>query len=134
VFLVVFALAIFLMAGLLVDGGAAMNARLRAADIAEQGARAGADTIDEDHLRLTGQIRIVDEGRACARARRVVTAHAEASATMNRCTVSGGNRVTVAVEIKWNAYFLTLIGVSGGTMSGEVAAGPETGAGAGAGR
>ncbi len=36
-FVVLFSVAVFLLAGLLVDGGAAINARLRAADIAEQG-------------------------------------------------------------------------------------------------
>ena len=56
VFTVVFAAAVFLLAGLLVDGGAAINARLRAADIAEQGARAAADEIDVDRLRETGRI------------------------------------------------------------------------------
>ncbi|WP_084963669.1 pilus assembly protein TadG-related protein [Thermoactinospora rubra] len=129
VFVVVFSLAIFLLAGLLVDGGAAMNARLRAGDIAEQGARAAADTIDEDHLRETGTIRIRDEGRACARARRVVTAHAEAKATMKSCAVRNGNRVDVTVEIRWTAFFLSVIGIDQGTMAAEVTAGPETGVG-----
>lgn len=55
VFTVLFSVAVFLLAGLLVDGGAAINARLRAADVAEQAARAGADQIDVDHLRATGR-------------------------------------------------------------------------------
>ncbi|MFI6476796.1 pilus assembly protein TadG-related protein [Nonomuraea sp. NPDC050663] len=127
VFVVIFSLALFLLAGLLVDGGAAMNARLRAGDIAEQGARAAADTIDEDELRASGNIRIRDEAAACGRARRVVGAHKEAKAQMTRCNVTGGNRVDVSVEIKWNAILLSVIGINEGTMSAEVSAGPETG-------
>ncbi|MEV0581803.1 pilus assembly protein TadG-related protein [Nonomuraea sp. NPDC050310] len=127
VFVVVFSLALFLLAGLLVDGGAAMNARLRAGDIAEQGARAAADTIDEDELRASGRIRIRDAAAACGRARRVVTAHAEAKARMTACSVRGGNRAEVGVEIKWNAILLSIIGITEGTMSAEVSAGPETG-------
>ena len=55
VFTVIFSVVVFLLAGLLVDGGAAINARLRAADIAEQAARSAADQIDVEHLRATGQ-------------------------------------------------------------------------------
>ena len=69
VFTVLFSVVVFLLAGLLVDGGAAINARLRAADIAEQAARAGADQIDVDHLRATGEARMLGQAEVCARAR-----------------------------------------------------------------
>ncbi|MFI6320559.1 TadE/TadG family type IV pilus assembly protein [Nonomuraea sp. NPDC050556] len=129
VFVVLFSVAMFALAGLLVDGGAAMNARLRAADIAEQGARAGADTIDEDELRSSGKIVIRNEGEACGRAGRIVSAHAEAAAVMNSCQVSGGNQVTVSIQIKWDAFLLTVLGIKGGTMSATITAGPQTGVG-----
>ncbi|MDR8408543.1 pilus assembly protein TadG-related protein [Nonomuraea sp. 3-1Str] len=74
VFTVLFSVVVFMLAGLLVDGGAAINARLRAADIAEQAARAGADKIDIDHLRETGETRLLDQGEVCARAQELITA------------------------------------------------------------
>ena len=46
VFTVVFAVAVVLLTALIVDGGIAMNAKERAADIAEQAARAAAGDID----------------------------------------------------------------------------------------
>jgi Flp pilus assembly protein TadG len=51
VFTVVFALAVILLVALLVDGGTELNARERAADIAEQAARAAAEDISPASLR-----------------------------------------------------------------------------------
>ncbi|GAB3886299.1 hypothetical protein GCM10027612_23150 [Microbispora bryophytorum subsp. camponoti] len=72
VFVVLFSGVVFLLAGLLVDGGAAMNARLKAADIAEQAARAAADQIDVETLRATGEVRLLaDEGAVCGAAEKI---------------------------------------------------------------
>ncbi|WP_243773983.1 TadE/TadG family type IV pilus assembly protein [Actinomadura barringtoniae] len=62
-YVVLFTPVVFLLAGLLVDGGLAIHARQRAADMAEQGARAGANQIDEAQLRATGKP-VIDPGRA----------------------------------------------------------------------
>ena len=51
VFTVVFAVAVVFLTALIVDGGIAMNAKERAADIAEQAARAAAGNIDIAQLR-----------------------------------------------------------------------------------
>ena len=51
VFTVVFAVAVIFLLALIVDGGNAMNARERAADIAGQAARAAADDISPATLR-----------------------------------------------------------------------------------
>jgi hypothetical protein len=67
-FTAIFALFVILLAGLLVDGGLAIHARERAADIAEQAARAGADDIDIARLRETGEPKI-NTGTACGTAR-----------------------------------------------------------------
>jgi Putative Flp pilus-assembly TadE/G-like len=53
-FVAVFAPAIIFMAGLVIDGGAALEAKQRAADIAEQAARAAAGQCDVAKLRLYG--------------------------------------------------------------------------------
>jgi Flp pilus assembly protein TadG len=130
VFVVVFGVAVLLLAGLLVDGGAAINARLRAADIAEQAARAGADTIDVDHLRATGNVRLQGGGQACTRAAAIVRAHGDATAALAGCSLGGGGQqVTVSVRLDWEAYFLTIVGFGGGTMTAQVTAGPQTGLG-----
>src|SRR5450759_4709566 len=54
VFTVVFAIAVIFLTALILDGGIAMNAKERAADIAEQAARAAASNIDVRALRATG--------------------------------------------------------------------------------
>ncbi|GAA3831303.1 hypothetical protein GCM10022226_60440 [Sphaerisporangium flaviroseum] len=130
VFTVLFSVAVLILVGLLVDGGGAINARLRAADIAEQAARAGADSIDVDHLRATGKVRILDDGEACTKAGAIVGAHADASAVLASCAVGDGAQdVTVTVTLTWKAYFLTIIGFGGGTMEATATAGPRTGQG-----
>jgi Flp pilus assembly protein TadG len=129
VFTVVFAAAVFLLAGLVVDGGAAINARLRAADIAEQGARAAADEIDVDRLRETGRIVLRGDADAvCRRAEEIVAAQGEDGARMSGCT-AGAAEVTVAVRVPWRAIFLAALGFAGGEMEASATAAPDTGDG-----
>ena len=75
VFTVVFAVAVIFLLALIVDGGNAMNARERAADIAGQAARAAADDISPATLRsapLSGNALPIDWGSACGYAQQVV--------------------------------------------------------------
>ena len=55
-FVVVFTLALVAMAGLVLDGGLALSAKVQAIDDAQAAARAGAQAIDIPLYRLTGQI------------------------------------------------------------------------------
>lgn len=57
-FVVMLSLVLFALAGLVIDGGLAINARQRVADDVEQAARAGAERIDVPTLRATGVVRI----------------------------------------------------------------------------
>jgi Flp pilus assembly protein TadG len=58
---------LLLTAGLVIDGGQALNGRARVADDAEQAARAAADQIDVTALRASGQLRLrPDAGGAAA--------------------------------------------------------------------
>ncbi|NRQ35361.1 Tad domain-containing protein [Nonomuraea sp. NN258] len=126
VFTVLFSVVVFLLAGLLVDGGAAINARLRAADVAEQAARAGADRVDEDHVRATGEIRLLGEAEVCARADEIVAAQGGDDVTSGECTVDQGQaEVTVTVSVRWEAFFLGAIGFAGDEVEGEATAAPE---------
>ncbi|GAA4194107.1 pilus assembly protein TadG-related protein [Microbispora amethystogenes] len=129
VFVVVFSGAVFLLAGLLVDGGAAINARLKAADIAEQAARAAADQIDEETLRASGQVRLLaDEGAVCGRAEEIATDRDAEGVRMTDCTVGGGQAdVTVGVAVHWDAFFLSALGFAGSDMEAEATAAPDPG-------
>lgn len=63
-FVAIFAPAMIFLAGLVIDGGAAIEARQRAADIAEQAARAGAGQCDVAVLRSRGVCRVVSDAAA----------------------------------------------------------------------
>ncbi|MCT9928764.1 pilus assembly protein TadG-related protein [Planotetraspora sp. A-T 1434] len=130
VFVVIFSVAVFLLAGLLVDGGAAINARLKAADIAEQAARAAADQIDTEALRATGQVRLLaDEGTVCGKARQIVAAQEVDGVKMTECAMGGAqNEVTVGIGVHWDAYFLSVLGFSGADMEANATAAPDAGA------
>ncbi|MER6169797.1 pilus assembly protein TadG-related protein [Streptosporangium sp. NPDC001681] len=129
IFTVIFSVVVFLLAGLLVDGGAAINARLRAADIAEQAARAAADQIDVEHLRATGQARLLGEGEVCAKAEEIVSAHGAGDVQLTQCALGGAQaEVTVNVSVTWKAFFLAAFGFPGSDMEALAAAGPDIGA------
>lgn len=57
-FVVGMAITLLAVAGLVVDGGNALNARMKLADDTEQAARAGAQQIDQASLRTSGGIRL----------------------------------------------------------------------------
>jgi Flp pilus assembly protein TadG len=105
VFTVIFAMAVILLTALIVDGGVAMNARERAADIAEQAARAAAGDINVATLRSTG-VATIDRG-ACTLAGQLVQQYARGSsagvdavtsAAMDSC-LAGPDTATVQVTI-----------------------------------
>ena len=63
-FLAIFAPAMIFLAGLVIDGGGALEARQRAADTAEQAARAASNECDVELLRSASECRITDMGLA----------------------------------------------------------------------
>ena len=98
-FTVVFAVAVVFLTALIVDGGIAMNAKERAADIAEQAARAAAGNIDIARLRAAG-IAAIGPG-ACGLAANLVSAYSQqdssgvdrvTGATMTSCVATVGTR------------------------------------------
>jgi Flp pilus assembly protein TadG len=65
VFIVVFAVVFLVLAGLVVDGGLAINAREKVADDVEQAARAGSQNLDQASLRnVNGGTVVIDPGKA----------------------------------------------------------------------
>jgi Putative Flp pilus-assembly TadE/G-like len=112
VFVVFFTLVALALASLLVDVGNAVNAQERAADLAEQAARAAANAIDVADLR-SGTVTI-DQTRACADALNLIHAYAAASrldAVMTApCTYPGPRQVTVYVSVTATPLISTFFG------------------------
>ena len=69
--------ALVLLAGLVLDGGAALTAHGTAADTAQQAARAGADALDDTSLRTTTPARLTTNPGAARAAAQAVLAAAD---------------------------------------------------------
>ncbi len=114
IFVVFFAITALALASLLVDLGNAINAQERAADLAEQAARAAADTIDVAALR-NGQVQI-DTAQACDHAEQVIQNYDRASgvdaAMTQPCTFQGPGprQVTVFVSVTTTPVITTAFG------------------------
>ncbi|RKS76298.1 putative Flp pilus-assembly TadE/G-like protein [Actinomadura pelletieri DSM 43383] len=122
---VLFTPIVLLLAGLLVDGGLAIHARQRAADMAEQAARAGADQIDTDALRRTGEP-VLDPGRARAAACDMLTAYRD-QVTASRCDADE-QEVVVTVQITVRPQLLGIIpGLGEFRLTSGATARPVTG-------
>jgi Flp pilus assembly protein TadG len=122
-FVVIFTFALLLLAGLVIDGGLALAARVQAIDEAQAAARAGAQAIDLPLFRSTGQIAL-DPSEATADA----TSYLAAAGRSGTVTVNG-NEVTVAVTISQPTQILGIAGISRLTVSGTGSATAEQGNG-----
>ena len=111
-FVVIFTLALFVMAGLVLDGGLALATRVRAIDDAQAAARAGAQGIDIPLYRASGQITL-DPSLATTDAQRFLGA----SGLTGSVQVIG-NQVTVSVTISQPTQILSLVGIGRLTETG----------------
>lgn len=93
-------------AGLVVDGGTAINARMKLADDVEQAARAGAQRLDLVALRSSGVVRL-DERAAEESARGYVLARGYTSGAV----LVDEDTVTVTADDVVTTKLLTLIGI-----------------------
>lgn len=112
-FVVVFTLALLVMAGLVLDGGLALSAKVQAIDDAQAAARAGAQAIDVPLYRATGEIAL-DPSEASA----------DAEAFLSRAGRTGtvsvaGDQVTVTVTITQPTQILSVVGVEHFTETGS---------------
>ena len=107
VFVVGFAVVLLACAGLVIDGGSAINARMKLADDVEQAARAGAQQIDIDTLRGSNVVTL-DGLAAEARARQYLNALGYTRVTVPPVT---GDAITVHAEDTTTTKLLSLIGV-----------------------
>jgi Putative Flp pilus-assembly TadE/G-like len=127
-FVVMLVPAVVLMAGLLVDGGIAINAKERAADVAQQAARAGANDLDVADLR-SGQVQLAPD--ACAVALNFVPQYQGIGAQAVGCqpgTAGNGDPVvTVQAKVVVHSQMLSLIGLGTFTETGSGSASPVCG-------
>jgi Flp pilus assembly protein TadG len=99
---------LFACAGLVFDGGSALNARMKLADVAEQAARAGADEIDVQALRDNGTLE-VDTTAARQAASDWMTASGYPGSEV---VVDADGRVSVSGSATVKTQILGLVGIN----------------------
>ncbi|MCC8245029.1 pilus assembly protein TadG-related protein [Saccharothrix luteola] len=114
---------ILALAGLTLDGGLALAAKVRANGQAEAAARAGAQAIDLTAYRGSGTVRLVP-AQAVANAK----AHLAAEGATGTVTVSGDTvTVTVTVTVTQTTQLLGLVGIGALQVHGQGSAHPQRG-------
>lgn len=121
IFVVGLAVMLLVVAGLVVDGGLAINARSTAFDIAEQAARAGARNVDEDTLRETDRVEVDPEEAEADAADFLDQALADKENPTSDIDVVG-NEVTVTVGYDVDTALLGLVGQQSFTVAAEATA------------
>ncbi|WP_435581615.1 TadE/TadG family type IV pilus assembly protein [Amycolatopsis thermoflava] len=120
-FVVIIALTALLFAGLVLDGGLALAAKVRAMGEAQEAARAGAQEIDLTAYRADGTLRLVPHQASAA-------AHRYLAAAGHAGTVSvAGNTVNVTVSIDQPTQLLGLVSIGSITVTGTGQAQPQRG-------
>ncbi len=99
-FMAVIAFALLMSAGLAVDGGRKINALREASHLADNAARAGAQAVDLDTLRSTGQLRLLPD-QAIAQ----VDQYLERLGHSADVTVAG-DTITVTISLTVNPILL----------------------------
>lgn len=128
IFVVLFLTTAFLLAGLVIDGGLAIDGRGRAADAAEEAARSAADDIDVNYLRSSGQARIDDQADACGKARQLLITYPDVTEVGNWCVLSGDHlSITVKVQTTVHTAILGIIGFNTFTVGAQAVAHPVAG-------
>ena len=114
-YLLIMTVALVLLAGLVLDGGAALTAHGTAADTAQQAARAGADALDDNSLRTTTPAGLTTNPGAARAAAQAVLAAADVTGDV---TVIG-TTVTVTARATRPTAILAIVGITqvGGTAT-----------------
>ncbi|NKQ59013.1 hypothetical protein HFP15_39845 [Amycolatopsis sp. K13G38] len=120
-FVVVLTIGILTLAGLTLDGGLALAAKVKANGQAEAAARAGAQAIDLTAYRTNGTLQLVP-------ARAVADAHSYLATVGGAGTVTvSGDTVTVTIASTQPTQLLGMIGISSLTVHGTGSAHPQRG-------
>jgi len=120
-FVVVFVTAVLLFAGLVLDGGLALAAKVRAMGEAQEAARAGAQEIDLVAYRADGTLRLLPQ-QASAAAQRYLAAAGHTGAVS-----VAGNTISVSVTVSHPTELLGLIEIGSITVTGSGQAQPQRG-------
>lgn len=112
-FVVIFTFALLLLAGLVIDGGLTLSAKVQAIDEAQAAARAGAQAINIPVFRSTGDV-VLDPAAAAQ------AAEAYLAKTGHTGTVRvNGDNVTVTVSITQPMQILSIAGLGSLTVKGS---------------
>ena len=120
-FVVVLTTALLAVAGLTLDGGRALAAKVEALGRAESAARAGADAIDLATYRATGRIVLVPDRAATAARAYLAVLGADGQVVVE------GDQVTVTVTATTPTQLLGLVGVRDLTVHATGTAHPRHG-------
>ncbi|MFB7636950.1 TadE/TadG family type IV pilus assembly protein [Streptomyces sp. NPDC056149] len=104
-FVVGIAAALWLFAGIVVDGGLALAGKAQALDVAQEAARTGAQQLDIDRLRDHQDVRLV-RAEAAQAARGYVSSVGDTGSAAVK-----GNAVTVHVTHRYRTQILQLVGL-----------------------
>jgi Flp pilus assembly protein TadG len=118
-FVVVITAACLMFAGLVLDGGLALGAKIRAISQAQEAARAGAQELDLTAYRNNGTLRLLPAQAHSAAQHYLAAVGATGTATVT------GNTVSVTVTAHQHTQLLGLIGISDLTVSGTGSAQPH---------
>jgi Flp pilus assembly protein TadG len=115
-FAVILTTALLACAGLVLDGGLALTARVRVVNLAQEAARAGAQELDLATYRTTGTV-VLRPDAAATTAR----AYLAAAGVTGQVTTLGAT-VSVTVEADQPSQLLTLIGIRSLHVTGHASA------------
>ncbi len=115
-FVVLLSVVLVAVAGLVLDAGLAISAKVQALDVAQSAARAGAQQLDLHAYRTQGITRL-DTGRAASAARSWLT-----SAGVSGDASATATTVTVSVYRTSRTQILRLVGVRGLSVSASATA------------
>ena len=105
-FTVLMLVAVFVLMGLVVDGGAVLSAQQAASDEAEQAARAGAGALSVNALR-TGVVELNQEEAIAAAQKFTVAAGHPGIATVSSGVVTGGDPGIESIRRSWGVWGLS---------------------------
>lgn len=120
-FVVVLTVAILALAGLTLDGGLALAAKVKANGEAEAAARAGAQAIDLSAYRSTGTLHLVPAQAVTDAQSYLATVGASGAVTVS------GDTVTVTITATQGTQLLGMVGISSLTVHGTGSAHPQRG-------
>lgn len=120
-YVVTVAVAVLAFGGLVLDGGLALAAKVRAMGQAQEAARAGAQEIDLAAYRADGTLRLLPTKATAAAQNHLAAAHHTGSVSV------ADNTITVTVTIHQRSQLLGLFAVDTITVTGRGEAQPQRG-------